>query len=209
MSWSAALDFQVHGRSACRKSDDSRPLPNSLALFPCSWSSGPTICLYMALLSICLTSDYPDIAACLFISYSKCSPSCRIDSPSPCDQQCRLHAHGVYTRRLHSTTRVLLSFARRCFGIGPLVALPLHLFGAPPCVGIPVVVSALAPYKTASTSLPHVGWRLNAGYIFERYVADTHEYDDAANDVFGPVAREAESSDKDVDCPIFVSLCHC
>jgi hypothetical protein len=63
--------------------------------------------------------------------------------------------------------------------------------------------------KTASALLPHVGWRLNAGHIFERHVADTDKYDDAAYDVFGPVTREAKSSDKYVDCPMFVSLCHC
>jgi hypothetical protein len=143
------------------------------------------------------------------MSHSKCDLGRRIHSPSPCNQQCRLHAQGVYTRRLHSTTRLFLSLARCCFGIASLVALSLYLFGAPPCVGIPVVVSALAPYKTLSTFLPHVGWRLNAGHIFERNVADTHQYDNTANDVFGPVAREAESSDKDVDYPKFVSLCHC
>jgi hypothetical protein len=167
-------------------------------------------CLYMACLFVYLTPDYPDIESMpVFISRSKCFPGRHFDSPGPCDQPSRLHVHRVYTRRLGSTARVLPSSAHACLGRLCLVASPLHLFSAPPCVGIPVVASVLSPYKTASVLLPHIGWRLNAGHIFERHVADTDKYDDAAYDVFGPVTREAKSSDKYVDCPMFVSLCHC
>jgi hypothetical protein len=60
----------------------------------------------------------------------------------------------------------------------------------------------------ASGTLPHVGRRLNARYVFKGDIDHTNKYDDAANNVFGPVARKAKPSDKDVDCPRFVSLCH-
>jgi hypothetical protein len=130
-----------------------RPLPNLLALFTCSRPSDPITCLYMALLAVYLNnfSDYPDIAACLFISCSECGPARRIHSPTLCDQQSRLRAHGVYTRRLLSTTRVLLTFPRHSSRIALLVASALYLLSTPTCVGIPVAVSALLPpYKTAS-----------------------------------------------------------
>jgi hypothetical protein len=53
MSWSAALDFQVHGRSDSRKSDDSRSTKflGALSMF---MVVSTTICLYMALLAVYL-----------------------------------------------------------------------------------------------------------------------------------------------------------
>jgi hypothetical protein len=53
MSWSAALDFQVHGRSDSCKSDDSRSTKflGALNMF---MVVSTTICLYMALLAVYL-----------------------------------------------------------------------------------------------------------------------------------------------------------
>jgi hypothetical protein len=111
-------------------------------------SVSSNFCLYMACLFVYLTYDYPAIGPMsVFMSRSRCCPGRHFDSPGSCDQPSRLHIHRVCTRRLGSTTRVLLSSAHACLGRLCLVASPLHLFSAPPCVGIPVVASVLSPYK--------------------------------------------------------------